>query len=397
MGTDIKVLLVEDSLSDAQLVEAVVRSSNLDRPKLSHAKRFREALVMLAQQNYDLVLLDLHLPDGEGLDLIRQLKQHVPGTPIVVLTGLQDEAVAVAAILEGAQDYVAKSDTFSPVRLSQMGPTDVGNLLVRRIQYAIKRAELAKSLETEEARYALTSKVTDEGIWDWDLKNNQIYFSSRWQSLIGASSSSLSSTLDEWVVRIHPQDRDRFERSLQDHLTQHQEQFYCEYRIQHAEGHYVWVLTRGKALRDHRGVAYRMIGSQFDITLRKAEEAAASQRKETALSVLPTIAAGLLSMQAMLHIHEDRCDDAELLLQGVLAMRRTCLGSDHLDVAASLYNLASLYDNQFQFSEAETLFKESLAIFQEKLGVEHPHTQRVEAKVTMICRLNQTMQLLKED
>ena len=397
MDTDIKVLLVEDSLSDAQIVKAVVSSSDLYRPKLSHAKRFREALVMLAQQTYDLVLLDLHLPDGEGLDLIRQLKQHVPGIPVVVLTGLQDEAVAAAAILEGAQDYVTKSDTFSQVRLSQMGPTDVGNLLVRRIQYAIKRAELAKSLEAEQARYALTNKATDEGIWDWDLKNNQVYFSSRWQSLLGAGSTPPSSTLDEWIARIHPQDCDRFWQALQDSLTQHQEQFYCEYRIQHADGHYVWILTRGKALRDPCGIAYRMVGSQFDITARKAEEASAAQRKEAALSVLPTVAAGLLSMQAMLHVYEDRYDDAETLLQGVLAMRKTLLGNDHLDVAASLYNLATLYDNQFQFGEAETLFKESLAIFQEKLGVEHPHTQRVEAKVAMICRLNQTIRLLKED
>jgi len=102
-------------------------------------------------------------------------------------------------------------------------------------------------------------------------------------------------------------------------------------------------------------------------------------------------------MQAMLHIYEDCYDEAEPLLQGTLEMRKAILGDDHLDVAASLYNLASLYDNQFRFREAEALFKESLDIFQKTLGVEHPHTKRVSIKVTMICRLNQTIGLFNED
>lgn len=397
MVTNIEVLLVEDSLSDAQLVEAVVGSSSLIRLKLFHAGRFEEALTMLTRQSYDLILLDLHLPDGEGLDLIRQLKQQVPDIPVIVLSGLQDETVAVAAILEGAQDYVTKSDTFSPVRLAQLGTTDVGNLLVRRIQYAIKRAELNKGLETEQGRHALANRDADEALWDWDLKSNRIYFSSRWHALIGTEKNALVNDRSEWISRIHPEDRDRFERALQDYFDQQQIQFYCEYRIQHVEGHYIWVLTTGKALWDQFGMAYRMIGSQTDITARKQEETAAYQKQAIAATVLHTVGAGLLSMQAMLHIYEDRYDEAEPLLQGTLEMRRALLGSDHLDVAASLYNLASLYDNQFRFQEAETLFKESLAIFQAALGADHPHTQKVAVKVTMICRLNQTIGLFKED
>ena len=101
-------------------------------------------LVPIGQSFSILVLLDLHLPDGEGINLIRQIRQHDPETPVVVLTGNQDDNLAVEAIKEGAQDYVLKSDTFSPTKLSQMGHTDLGNWLVRRIQYAVKRADLAK-------------------------------------------------------------------------------------------------------------------------------------------------------------------------------------------------------------------------------------------------------------
>lgn len=398
MDTDIKVLLIEDSFSDAQMVKAIIGSSNLGKSDISYAGRFEEALTMLEQKSYDLILLDLHLPDGEGLDLIRQLRQKVPETPVVVLTGIEDETVAVAAILEGAQDYLTKSDAFSLVRPLGLGTTDSGNLLVHRIQHAIKNARLTKSLELEQARYApATDGESNEDVWDWDLKNNRIYLSPRWQSLIGICGTPLSIAADEWIARIHLEDRAHFERTLQDYLGHRQQQICCEYRIQHAKGHYIWVLTKGKVLWDQFGKAYRIVGSQSDISTCRDEKETTPKRKELAPTVLYTVGAGLLSMQAMLYVYEDRYDDAESLLKGTLEMRRALLGSEHLDVAASLYNLASLYDNQFRFLEAEVLFKEALAIFQRVLGSEHSHTRRINTKVTMICRLNQTIELLRKD
>lgn len=397
MVTDIKVLLIEDSFQDAQLIEAIIGSSDLGKPNLSYASLFEEALTMLARESYDLILLDLHLPDGEGLDFIRQLRQQDPETPVLVLTGIEDETVAVASILEGAQDYLIKSDALSPSRLSRLGATNAGNLLVCRIQHAIKSVRLTKSLEIEQARHALTNAEENEDIWAWDLQNNRIYLSPRWQSLLGLCGTPLSIPVEEWIARIHLKDRDRFERTLQDYLEHQQQQIYCEYRIQHAEGHYIWVLTTGKAFLDRFGKAYRIVGSQSDISARKEGTAAIYRSKDLASVTLYAVGAGLLSMQAMLFVNEERYDEAEPLLQGTLEMSKALLGNEHLDVAASLYNLASLYDNQFRFQEAEVLFKESLTIFRKVLGSNHPHTQRIEVRVTMICRLNQTIESLRQE
>jgi len=391
MNTNIQVLLIEDSFSDAQMIEAIVSSSDIGKPKLHHAERFGAALKMLTEKTYDLVLLDLHLPDGEGVGLITQLKQLAPEIPVVVLTGFKGEATAVAALQRGAQDYVLKSDTFSPVRLAQLGHTDVGNGLVRKIQYAIKRAELTKQIEADKARYDLANRGTDDGIWDWDLKNDCVYLSPRWKSLIGMYSSVISDNLSEWFSRIHPEDQDRFHQTLQDYLSHRCQQFYCEYRIEHDDGRYLWVLAKGKALWDEDGIAYRIVGSQTDITSRKQQEQEAYQKREIAQTVLHTVGAGLLSMYAMLHISEGRYEEAESWLKGTLAIQKSLLGNHHPDIAISLYNLASLYDNQFRFKEAEILFQESLVIFENTLGAEHPHTQSVKVKIAMICRLNQAM------
>ena len=289
MSLNIEALLVEDNWSDAQLFEAIINSSELGKSKLHHAERFDEALTVLEANTFDVVLLDLHLPDGQGLDLIKQLKKLAPQTPIVVLTGLQSQTVAMAALQEGAQDYLVKSDTFSPTRLAQLGYIDVGNLLVQRLRYAIERAELTKQLEISQERYALAVQGANDGIWDWDLKHHRVYYSLRWQSLLGLQDDRIGDSPDEWLSRIHPHDRERFEQQFQEHLGCRQQQFHCEYRIRHKDGDYRWVLTRGMALWGPTGIAYRIAGSQTDMTTRKLLEQALYQEKELAQITLHSI------------------------------------------------------------------------------------------------------------
>ncbi|MDJ0702958.1 MAG: EAL domain-containing protein [Leptolyngbyaceae cyanobacterium MO_188.B28] len=304
MRANIEALLVEDNWSDAQLFEAIVNSSELGKPKLHHAERFDEAVTVLGKNSFDVVLLDLHLPDGQGLDLIKQLKKLAPQTPIIVLTGLQNQTIATAALQEGAQDYLVKSDTFSPRRLAQLGYVDVGNLLVQRLQYAIERAELTKQLAISQERYALAVEGANDGIWDWDLKNNQVYYSPRWQALLGLHGVGVSDSPDEWLSRIHPQDRKSFDQKFQEHLAGRQQQFYCEYRIRHQDGDYRWMLTRGIALWNSAGIAYRIAGSQTDVTSRKSLEQALYEEKELAQITLHSIGDAVITTDEQGHIKD---------------------------------------------------------------------------------------------
>ncbi|MEM6597041.1 MAG: response regulator [Cyanobacteria bacterium P01_C01_bin.69] len=412
MSPNIAVLLVEDNFSDTKMVEALFSSSDLAKPTLHHAGKFQEALSMLRESRYDLVLLDLHLPDGEGLNLIKQLKQQVPEIPVVVLTDDQDDSLAVKALHEGAQDYVLKSDTFSPTRLAQMGLTNLGNWLVRRIQYAVQRAEivsqLAKKQQGQDQQIDQTHNLLEKqadlaGVWDWDIKNDSLYFSPCWQALLGLkgptsnASVSTGNGISQWLLRIHPQDKARFNRTLQGYLNRQQPQFYCEYRIRQANGDYIWVMAKGEALWNSAGVAYRIAGSQIDITHRKQTEETAYCKKKIVPTTLHAVSAGLLSIHANLLANEGRYEEAEPLLQSALALRRLLIGRAHPDIGISLYNLASLYDNQFRFSEAESLFREALTVFEKTLGPQNPHTQKVRAKVDIICRLNQAMKLAKAE
>ena len=391
MKSTIDALLVEDSCSDAQLVQAIISSSNIGSPQLHHAERFGKALDMLSSNAFDIVLLDLHLPDGQGLSLIKQLKQFAPEVPVVVLTCSHDPSLAEAALQEGAQDYVVKSDTFSPDRLAQLGYVVVGNLLVQRIQYAIKRSESSQNLAMDQDRDMLIAQGANDGIWDWNLQQNRIYYSSNWRSLLGLA--SIGDSPEEWLSRIHPEDRPRFEQKLQNYLTQQDPKFHCEYRLRHQNGDYLWVLTRGVAVWNAAGVACRIVGCQTDMTIRVKSENFALQKKQLSETTLHAMGIGMIASLAELYLYEGRYSEAEPLLHGVLAMRTWLLGATHLDVALSLYSLATLYDNQGRYSKAQPLFQEALALFEQNLGAKHPSAQRLRRQLWLISRMNRALDL----
>ena len=126
MSNKPRVLLIEDNPGDARLIWemlAEVKGSPVD---LKYADRLSSGLERLAEGGIDVILLDLSLPDSEGLDTFAQVHARAPQVPIIVLTGLDDESLAVKAVREGAQDYLVK------------GQVD-GRLLVRAIRYAIER------------------------------------------------------------------------------------------------------------------------------------------------------------------------------------------------------------------------------------------------------------------
>src|SRR5690554_4132881 len=104
----LRILLVEDNPGDARLLRELLRESGSLRFELTHVDRLAEAQEWLATEPVDVVLLDLSLPDAHGLDSVRGMLDAAPGTPLIVLTGLDDDATALQAVQAGAQDFLVK-------------------------------------------------------------------------------------------------------------------------------------------------------------------------------------------------------------------------------------------------------------------------------------------------
>ena len=126
-------------------------------------------------------------------------------------------------------------------------------------------------LRESEERYVLAMQATNDGIWDWNLKTNAIYFSSRWKSMLDYPDNEMNS-LDEWFSRIHPGDVERIKMEMLNHLSELNSKFESEYRILCKGKTYRWMLSRGIIIRDASGEAYRIVGTQSDITKRKVTE-----------------------------------------------------------------------------------------------------------------------------
>jgi diguanylate cyclase (GGDEF)-like protein/PAS domain S-box-containing protein len=132
------------------------------------------------------------------------------------------------------------------------------------------RAELA--LRESEERYALALRGANDGVWDWNVRAQSVYYSTRWKQMLGYIETDIQPTSAEWLIRLHPDDADFVKTRLINHMKGHTPHFEVEHRMRHKSGDYRWVLTRGIALRDESGYCYRMAGSQSDISERKFAE-----------------------------------------------------------------------------------------------------------------------------
>ena len=141
MSDTFRILLVEDNPGDARLVQELLADANATYA-ITHTPTLAAAVAALQAQTFDLALVDLHLPDGEGLATVARVRQPVPGLPIVVLTGFEDATIGLEAVRQGAQDYLQK------------GTFDV-DLLQRTVRYAVERAGLQRALLQKERAEAL--------------------------------------------------------------------------------------------------------------------------------------------------------------------------------------------------------------------------------------------------
>ena len=293
------ILMVEDSPGDARLIRRLLDRASLGPFHLLTANRVAKAVELLRRgPAVDVVLLDVSLPDSDAhtLSSLTAVQSQAPDLPIVLLTGIEDEELAIAAVREGAQDYLLKRQVDS-------------ELLGRSIRYAIGRKQAETALRHSEERYALAAQGANDGLWDWDLATNRVYYSPRWKAMLGWAEGEIGDQPWEWFDRVHPDDLMVLKAEISAHLGNGTPHFKSEHRMRHKDGTWRWVLSRGIAVRNGGGEAYRMAGSQTDVTARKlAERRLLHDAFHDALTGLPNRAL-FLDRLGMALAHLRRRDD----------------------------------------------------------------------------------------
>jgi diguanylate cyclase (GGDEF)-like protein/PAS domain S-box-containing protein len=134
-----------------------------------------------------------------------------------------------------------------------------------------ERAQLTQMAVSEE-RYALAVRCANDGVWDWNLKTDEVYYSARWKALLGYSEPELSGNPEEWLSRIHPEDIEAFRTDLAAHLAGLTARFEHECRVRQRDGDYRWMLSRGLTVWGESDEATRLVGTLTDVTPQKEAE-----------------------------------------------------------------------------------------------------------------------------
>lgn len=263
MNETLKILVVDNNAADRVAVYQALCQAGV-QVELTEVESCSLAIATL-QQPFDCVFLNYHLPDGDGLDLVNQIRQAGLLVPLIVLTEQGDEQVAVELMKAGAYDYFSKS-RIAPEPLSR-------SLLnaVRIYRAEVQAQEATQRLRESEERYRLVLEGSNDGIWDWNIYQNEVYCNDRLFEIIGIPRDQLGTAYDAFYRLIHPDDRPHVLRAIVNHLEQG-ENFDVEFRLLHSSGSYLYCTSRGKAQRDPNGNLFRMSGIISDITARKQAE-----------------------------------------------------------------------------------------------------------------------------
>src|SRR6266480_651603 len=224
------------------------------------AEGAQDLLERVEQDAVDLVLLDIEMPEISGLDALQKLRARYSAAelPIIMVTAKAQSDDIVEALDLGANDYLTKPIDFA--------------VAVARIGTQLSHKQAQEALKESEERYALAARGSNDGLWDWNLSANVVYFSPRWKAMLGYEEGEIGDRPEEWFDRIHDADRERVKEEIAAHqrgLTPH---FESEHRVLHKDGSFRWMLSRGVAVHDTSGNTLRMAGSQTDITEGKVSD-----------------------------------------------------------------------------------------------------------------------------
>jgi diguanylate cyclase (GGDEF)-like protein/PAS domain S-box-containing protein len=264
----VTVLVVQPDEAAHLPVQQVLKAIERPRYEIHWVTTTEAALAALDEHPHDAFLIDCQLG---GLQLAQQILAHTPHAPVLLLDDTPHRDTDLAAAEAGVAEYV----------------TDL-ELLERALRYAITHQHALARLAESEQRHALAMQGANDGLWDWDVRENRLFFSPRWKQMLGYADQELGDAPGEWLGRVHQDDRAALTQALDAHLTGASHHFEHEHRIQHRDGSYRWMLARGMAVRDAQGRAVRVVGSQTDVTERKqAEQRLQHDAMHDALTGLP--------------------------------------------------------------------------------------------------------------
>ena len=178
--------------------------------------------------------------------------------------------------------FAASREVFSPRMLGQL--RGVAGKLTTALRGGMAYSQLKRSeanLQESERRLAFALNGANDGLWDWNLETNAVYYSPRWLEMLGYAPNELPQILDTWAGLVHPEDRDDSLAQAADYLEGRSDRYEIEFRMRHKQGHWMHILSRARLASDVTGkplTPHRLVGTHVDLTERKQMELALTRQ-----------------------------------------------------------------------------------------------------------------------
>jgi len=226
----------------------------------------KDGLQIYTDKHPDIILTDISMPIMSGLEMSQIIRSSDAEKPILLFSAFESIEFLKHAINIGINGFISK-----PIKdIKQL--LDLLETQALNLQNRIDAKKLISSNEENRKlkdRLELVIKGSNDGIWDWDLLDNRIYFSARWKEMLGYTDSELSNEFFNWEDRIHPDDLTSVMAEIQTNLDGKSEHYENAHRLKHKDGHWVWILSRGKTQYNSLSKAIRMTGTHTDISEKK--------------------------------------------------------------------------------------------------------------------------------
>jgi two-component system sensor histidine kinase KdpD len=290
MSDAMTLLIIEDNPGDARFIQEL-----LDECGFSCAtewrKRLSEGLAYIVEHVPDAILLDLGLPDSTGIETFLRLRDRARGVPVIILTGMDDERMALQSVQTGAQDYLVK------------GQID-GNLLKRTIQYAIGRKSAEEALRRSEEQYRTLVETLDDIIFQIDLKGRLTFLNSRGFEAFEVSHEEAIG--EHFSLHVHPDDLSRILEAHRKLMKTGRpiKNLECRFVAKRGKGRVFPVILNISVIRDATGEITLTEGMARDITeLKEAERQIRSQNRHLSIiNQIITLANSSILLTEMLEI-----------------------------------------------------------------------------------------------
>jgi diguanylate cyclase (GGDEF)-like protein/PAS domain S-box-containing protein len=292
--TNVRVLIVEDESIVA--LDIKMRLTNMGFTVVGHASTSEEALRLASQTRPDLIMMDIKIKGPvDGIATAEKIRSE-QDVPIIFLTAFADEPTLQRAKVTGPSGYILK-------------PFEERELAIT-IEMALYKHQMERSLRESEERYMLAIQGANDGIWDWDLKQNRVFYSSRWKEIVGCQDGEIGSSIKDWFKFVYPDDREALQHAISHHLDGLTDHLECEHRMMHKDGSIRWVRTRGQAIRNGAILPHRVAGSMSEITnLKRVQEQLIFNAYHDALTGLPNRALFLDRLEHAMKRQERQRDD----------------------------------------------------------------------------------------